>query len=227
MGCLVSKGTTSITLVEVKLKPWDTLTHTHTQFNFCVFIVCLFLHVFTHSLKTAKIITPLSECNVCFVNHRAPSFSLLHRGCTKQVFLRGSSFGTASLKLLSGRKIQAVKTPVEWMRWKQRLDYGNNSELFMNSLVARTLDVFRARPNRAVRWCRMAVEAVTGEDGDGDERTAKRCRGGREGGWHPRTNKYLFRILHGTPLQRVWFPGSAALLMHPSTPVLPPPELRN
>lgn len=51
--------------------------------------------------------------------------------------------------------------------------------------------------------------------------------GGREGGWHPRTNKYLFRILHGTPLQRVWFPGSAALLMHPSTPVLPPPELRN
>lgn len=135
------------------------------------------------------------------------------------------------LKLLSGRKIQAVKTPVERMRWELRLDYGNNSELFMNSLAALALDVFRARLDRAVRWCRMAVEAVTGEDGD--ERTAKRCRGGgmkgerKEGGWHPRTNKCLFRIPHGTPLQRVWFPGSTALLMHPSTPVLPPPELRN
>lgn len=43
-------------------------------------------------------------------------------------------------------------------------------------------------------------------------------RGAGGGGWHPRTNKYLFRILHGTPLQRVWFPGSTALLMHPSTP---------
>lgn len=41
-----------------------------------------------------------------------------------------------------------------------------------------------------------------------------RYGGGR---WHPRTNKYLFRILHSTPLQRVWFPGSTALLMHPST----------
>lgn len=35
--------------------------------------------------------------------------------------------------------------------------------------------------------------------------------------WHKRTNKYLFRILHSTLLQRVWFPGSTALLMHPST----------
>lgn len=41
-----------------------------------------------------------------------------------------------------------------------------------------------------------------------------RYGGGR---WHSRTNKYLFRILHSTPLQRVWFPGSTALLMHPST----------
>lgn len=48
-------------------------------------------------------------------------------------------------------------------------------------------------------------------------------RGLQGGGSHPRTNKYLFRILHRTPLQRVWFPGSTALLMHLS-PVLPPPE---
>lgn len=47
-------------------------------------------------------------------------------------------------------------------------------------------------------------------------RGLRRRTGG--GGWHPRTNKYLFRILHSTPLQRVWFPGSTALLMHPSTP---------
>lgn len=104
----------------------------------------------------------------------------------------------------------------------------------MNSLAALALDVFGApRPDGVVRRRRLAVEAVTGEDGD--ERTAKRCRGGwdegreggrKEGGWHPRTNKCLFRILHGTLLQRVWFPGSTALLMHPSTPVLPPPELR-
>lgn len=83
----------------------------------------------------------------------------------------------------------------------------------------------------------MAVQAVTGEDGD--ERTAKRCRRGSDegkevvvvggGGWHPRTNKCLFRILDGTPLQRVWFPGSTALLMHPppSPPPHPPPELKN
>lgn len=121
----------------------QTLRHTHTQFNFCVFFVCLFLHVFTHNLKTAKIITPADNptiwmqrlfCKSSF----ATSFSLLHWGCTKQVFLRGSSFGTASLKLLSERKIQAVKTPVEWMRWMQRLDYGNNSELFMKSRSSHT-----------------------------------------------------------------------------------------
>lgn len=39
-----------------------------------------------------------------------------------------------------------------------------------------------------------------------------------EEGWRPCTNKYLFRILHSTLLQRVWFPGSTALLMHPSPP---------
>lgn len=53
-----------------------------------------------------------------------------------------------------------------------------------------------------------------GEAKDGDESNTMRYGGGR---WHPRTNKYLFRILHSTPLQRVWFPGSTALLMHPST----------
>lgn len=53
-----------------------------------------------------------------------------------------------------------------------------------------------------------------GEGRDGDESNTMRYGGGR---WHPRTNKYLFRILHSTPLQRVWFPGSIALLMHPST----------
>lgn len=53
-----------------------------------------------------------------------------------------------------------------------------------------------------------------GEARDGDESSTMRYGGGR---WHPRTNKYLFRILHSTPLQRVWFPGSTALLMHPST----------
>lgn len=42
-------------------------------------------------------------------------------------------------------------------------------------------------------------------------------RGTGGGVWHKRTNKYLFRILHSTLLQRVWFPGSTALLMHPST----------
>lgn len=62
-----------------------------------------------------------------------------------------------------------------------------------------------------------------GADRDGDERTMMRCmcvlgegRGGGGGG-HPHTNKYLFRILHSTPLQRVWYPGSAALLMNSST----------
>lgn len=52
-------------------------------------------------------------------------------------------------------------------------------------------------------------------DKDGDERNVMRYGGG--GRWHARTNKYLFRILHSTLLQRVWFPGSTALLMHPST----------
>lgn len=53
-----------------------------------------------------------------------------------------------------------------------------------------------------------------GEARDVDESKTMRYEGGR---WHPRTNKYLFRILHSTPLQRVWFPGSTAILMHPST----------
>lgn len=33
------------------------LTHTYTH-TVCVFFVCLFLHAFTHSAKTAEIMTP-------------------------------------------------------------------------------------------------------------------------------------------------------------------------
>lgn len=54
--------------------------------------------------------------------------------------------------------------------------------------------------------------------GGGRDETRGLRGGAGGGGWHPRTNKYLFRILHSTLLQRVWFPGSTALLMHPSTP---------
>lgn len=84
----------------------------------------------------------------------------------------------------------------------------------MNSLALRTVDIFKAQTELytdagwSLRqlWGRIEMEM----------RGLRRGTGG--GGWHPRTNKYLFRILHGTPLQRVWFPGSTALLMHPSTP---------
>lgn len=84
--------------------------------------------------------------------------------------------------------------------------------------LVRTVDIFKEETNRSVRRCGRWLSRVWGGwVGGGRDEMRGLWGGAGGGGLHRRTNKYLFRILHSTPLQRVWFPGSTALLMHPST----------
>lgn len=84
----------------------------------------------------------------------------VYRGLSLQFSIRVTSCCIA--KLLSERKVWVVKTPIQWMHLRHRLDYSNNSRgrgLLHNTISLCTIDIFEEEINRSIHWCWIVVEA--------------------------------------------------------------------